>query len=117
MGSTDGIVSSDTSMQFTDTKVEVNLANAELGGSFGGVVGASFASGEDLVRFIDWFRLDDQKRNAGPDITTPLGSFEGHLGCTAEVCLFAFEPSELARLLSSVVLSVTVREENAPLPP
>ena len=65
MGPIQGIVSSDTSMHFADTKVEANLAKAELGGSFGGAVSASFASGEDLVRFIDWFRLDDQKQNVG----------------------------------------------------
>ena len=79
-----GSLSSDTSIHLADTKVEANLAKNKISGSLGGVVGASFASGAGIN-----IGLDEEKRNIGTQITTPVGSFGGHVGCTTEVCLFA----------------------------
>ena len=87
-------------IRFAGTTVEANRANAELNGSPRGVVGSSFASGAGIN-----IGLGEARRNVGNDIITPTGHVKGHLGCTSEVCMFAFEPSKLVRFLSSIVVS------------
>ena len=82
-GPIEGSLSSDTSVHFANTKVEANLFKAEVAGNLGGIVGASYASGAGIN-----IGLDEEKRNVGTDITTPVGSFGGHVGCVTEVCLF-----------------------------
>ena len=84
VGPVQGSLTGDTSVHFARTKVEANLAKAELSGNIGGVVGASIASGAGIN-----IGLDEERRSVGTDITTPIGSFGGHVGCTTEVCLFA----------------------------
>ena len=49
--------------------------------------------------------LEEQERNTGTDRKPPAGDVGGHLGCTSEVCMFAFHPSKLFKFLSSIVVS------------
>ena len=80
----EGSLSSDTSIHMANTKVEANFLKTEVAGNLGGVVGASYASGAGID-----IGLDEERRSVGTDITTPVGSFGGHVGCVTEVCLFA----------------------------
>ena len=93
-------ITSDTSIRFAGTTVEANRANTELNSVPTGVVGDSFASGTGINT-----ALDEERRNGGTGIITPAGDVGGHLGCTSEVCMFAFHPSKLFKFLSSIVVS------------
>ena len=83
-GPLEGSLSADTSIHLADTKVEANLLKSEIEGNLGGIVGASFATGAGIN-----IGLDEKRLSVGTDITTPIGSFGGHVGCVTEVCLFA----------------------------
>ena len=81
-GPLQGSLSSDTSVHLADTKVEANLFKNQIAGNFGGRVGASYATGAGID-----IGYDKRQRNIGTDITTPVGTFGGHLGCITEVCI------------------------------
>ena len=78
------ISDSDTSVHLADTKVEANLFKNQIAGNYGGVVGASYATGAGID-----IGYDKRQRNIGTDITTPIGMFGGHVGCITEVCIGA----------------------------
>ena len=83
-GPLQGSLSSDTSVHLADTKVEANLFKNQIAGNYGGVVGASYATGAGID-----IGYDKRQRNIGTDITTPIGMFGGHVGCITEVCIGA----------------------------
>ena len=81
-GPLQGSLSSDTSVHLADTKVEANLFKNQIAGNFGGMVGASYATGAGID-----IGYDQRERNVGTDITTPIGTFGGHVGCITEICI------------------------------